>query len=262
MSNLSATQNSTINPRPQEILGIVLAAGQGTRMNSNLPKVLFPVCGKPLVRHVVETIRKAGVTRIVLVVGFREELVREEFQNEADIEFVTQHERLGTGHAVQVCFEQLASHTGPVLVVTGDSPLIQKASIKALINAHYEEELACVLGSLESDDPTGLGRIARNKDGSFQGIVEHKDATSEQLAINEVNMSTYVFASHHLQWSLSQLRTNNTQDEYYLTDCPAILLKNGQAVDAKPILLPCEALSVNTPEQLQSVEERMRKLGY
>tara|TARA_B100000945_G_scaffold313463_1_gene309585 strand:+ start:448 stop:1230 length:783 start_codon:yes stop_codon:yes gene_type:complete len=260
MSDISVIQDSSIN-LPQETLAIVLAAGQGTRMNSELPKVLFPVCGKPMVRHVVETLRIAGVNRIILVVGFREELVREEFEGESDIEFVTQHERLGTGHAVQVCHKRLAGHAGPVLIVTGDSPLIQPASVKALIRAQYKQQLACVVGSLKSDNPTGLGRIVRNNEGSFRGIVEHKDATTKQLKINEVNMSTYVFDSHHLQWSLSQLKTNNKQNEYYLTDCPSILLENGQAVDAKPVLQPCEALSVNTPEQLQLVEDEMRKLG-
>ena len=261
MSDNSGNQNSAPQS-PQPILAIVLAAGQGTRMNSELPKVLFPVCQKPMARHVVEALRKAGVTRIILVVGFREELVREQFKGERDIEFVTQHERLGTGHAVQVCQQQLACHDGPVLIVTGDSPLIQSSSVSALIAAQQQQQLACVLGSLISDDPTGLGRIVRHTDGSFQGIVEHKDATPQQLEIREVNMSTYVFDSHHLQWSLSQLKTDNTQNEYYLTDCPSILLKAGQSVDAKPVLQPCEALSVNTQEQLQLVEDEMRKLGY
>ena len=261
MSDNSANQDSSTS-NPQETLAIVLAAGQGTRMNSELPKVLFPVCGKPMVRHVVETLRKAAVTQIILVVGFQEELVRQEFADESDIKFVTQHERLGTGHAVQVCHQQLASHTGPVAIVTGDSPLIQSSSVVALIDAQRNERLACALGSLQCDDPTGLGRIVRNHDGSLRGIVEHKDATQEQLEINEVNMSTYVFDSYHLQWSLHQLKTDNTQNEYYLTDCPSILLSIGQAVDAKPVLQPCEALSVNTPEQLQMVENEMRKLGY
>ena len=261
MSNNSANQDSSVS-KPEETLAIVLAAGQGTRMNSDLPKVLFPVCGKPMVRHVVKALRKAAVTQIILVVGFREELVRHEFADESDIEFVTQHERLGTGHAVQVCHEQLASHTGTVAVVTGDSPLIQATSLAALIDAQRNEQLACVLGSLQCDDPTGLGRIVRHDDGSFEGIIEHKDANEEQLRINEVNMSTYVFDSYHLQWSLGQLKTNNIQNEYYLTDCPSILLNIGQAVDAKPVLQPCEALSVNTPEQLQMVENEMRKLGY
>jgi len=261
MPDTSVKQNSDLHiPRP--ILAIVLAAGQGTRMNSELPKVLFPVCQKPMVRHVVETLRRAGVSRIILVVGFREDLVREEFDDEPDIEFVTQHERLGTGHAVQVCHQQLASHDGPVLVVTGDSPLIQASSVKALIAAQQQQQLACVLGSLISDNPTGLGRIVRHPDGAFQGIVEHRDASPQQLEIREVNMSTYVFDSHHLQWSLSQLKTDNTQNEYYLTDCPSILLKAGRSVDAKPVLQPCEALSVNTQEQLQLVEDEMRKLGY
>ncbi len=261
MSDTAVKQNSSTLV-PQETLAIVLAAGQGTRMNSELPKVLLPVCGKPMVRHVVETLRQAGVTKIVIVVGFREDLVRQEFDGEEDIVFVTQHKQLGTGHAVQVCLGQLASHDGPVLVVTGDSPLIQADSVRSLLHLQRQEELACVLGSLVCDDPTGLGRIVRNPEGSFCGIVEHDDASEAQRSIHEVNMSTYVFDSHHLQWSLSKLKTENTQNEYYLTDCPAILLDHGESVDAKPVLQPCEALSVNTQEQLLLVEEEMRKLGY
>ena len=243
-------------------LAIVLAAGQGTRMNSEIPKVLFPVCGLPLARHVVNALQSAGISKIVLVVGFREDLVREEFAGDPNIAFATQHQRLGTGHAVQMCQQYLTEHNGQVLVVTGDSPLIQSESIKALLEFQREQQLACVLGSLISEDPTGLGRIVRNAEGEFTGIVEHKDASEDQRLIQEVNMSTYVFDSHHLQWSLKQLKTNNTQNEYYLTDCPAILLAQGEAVDAKAVLQPCEALSVNTQQQLRLVEDEMRKLGY
>ena len=261
MSETAANQNATA-VSSGETLAIILAAGQGTRMNSELPKVLFPVCGKPMVRHVVEALRNAQVTKLVLVVGFREDLVRAEFEGEPDIVFVTQHQRLGTGHAVQMCHEELAQHQGPVVIVTGDSPLIQPNSIKALLAYQQEQTIACVLGSLLSDAPEGLGRIVRDQAGQFVGIVEHKDATEAQRQINEVNMSTYVFDSDHLQWSLSQLQTNNTQNEYYLTDCPAILLTRGESVDAKAVLQPCEALSVNTQTQLQLVEDEMRKLGY
>ena len=243
-------------------IAVVLAAGKGTRMNSELPKVLVEAGGRPLVEFVLDALKKAGVARSIVVVGYRGDDVRRALEHRDDVEFAVQSQQLGTGHAVQMCAQQLADHQGAVVVLAGDSPMTQPESLRELLQLYEREHPACVLGTLLRDDPTGLGRIVRDEDGQFQAIVEEKDATDEQRAVNEVNMSTYVFDSYHLQWSLHQLKTDNTQNEYYLTDCPSILLSIGQAVDAKPVLQPCEALSVNTPEQLQMVEDEMRKLGY
>jgi bifunctional UDP-N-acetylglucosamine pyrophosphorylase/glucosamine-1-phosphate N-acetyltransferase/UDP-N-acetylglucosamine pyrophosphorylase len=121
---------------------------------------------------------------------------------------------------------------------------------------------ACLLGTLIKDDPSGLGRIVRDARGKFAKIVEQKDATAEQQAICEVNMSTYLFDCQDLLWALTQLDNSNAQAEYYLTDCPAILLKAGKKVDAVPVLKSCEALSINTIEELEMVEGKMTQLGY
>ncbi len=242
-------------------LAIVLAAGKGTRMKSDLPKVLCPVRGRPMIEFVLEVLRASGVDHMVVVVGYRSELVRERLRGQADLEFVEQTEQLGTGHAVKMCRAQLAAHRGPVLIVTGDSPLTQAESVTALFAEFEREEPACVLGTLHKSNPAGLGRIVRGPDGSFEAIVEEKDATPAQRAITEVNMSTYVFDAQKLVVALDQLRNTNRQNEYYVTDCPGILQTQGEEVRALPVLKPCEALSVNTVDDLAIVEAEMQKMG-
>ena len=243
-------------------LAIILAAGQGTRMNSDLPKVLFPAGGQPMIHHVINALKSAGIDNCVVVVCYRAELVQESLANFEGIEFAVQGERLGTGHAVMMCREHIDGHDGSVVVVAGDSPMIHTDSIRALLNRFEQDQPACILGTLLKDDPTGLGRIIRDADGEFEAIVEHRDASPEQLLVNEVNMSTYVFDAKDLALALSELAPENQQQEYYLTDCPSILKGHGKQVIADPILKPCEALSVNTPEELATVETAMRSMGY
>ncbi len=242
-------------------MAIVLAAGMGSRMKSDLPKVLFPVCGRPMVHFVLDALEQAGVERIVVVVGHKSELVRSEL-GQRRVEFVEQSERLGTGHAVQMCQSALATHSGPVMILAGDSPLIQVASLQQLFAEYDCSHPACILGTLHKSDPAGLGRILRDPQGQFLGIIEEKDATSEQKRVTEVNMSTYVFDVVALRQALEQLRNDNRQREYYLTDCPGILRAEGKQVHALPVLQPCEALSINTPDELQLVDAEMRRLGY
>lgn len=243
-------------------MAVVLAAGRGTRMKSDLPKVLFPVLGRAMIHWVLDALEAAGIARSVVVVGYRSELVREELAEREGLEYALQSEQLGTGHAVQMCREQIASHKAPILVVAGDSPLIQPTSLQRLIEEFRKGPYACLLGTLVKDEPKGLGRIVRNAAGKFQSIVEEKDATEEQRQIREVNMSTYLFAQDALLWALSQLGNHNAQGEFYLTDCPALLLKRGELVDARPVLEGCEALSINTIDELGKVEARMLEMGY
>ena len=238
-------------------IAVVLAAGKGTRMKSDLPKVLCEANGRPLVNYVIDALRTAGVEGLVAVVGYQAELVQEKLTSVGNIDFAVQAEQLGTGHAVMMCREQLANHNGPVVVVAGDSPMMQADSIKALLTEFESSKPACILGTLLHDDPTGLGRIVRDADGMFTGIVEHKDATEEQLKINEVNMSTYVFDCQKMLAALNSLDNKNNQNEYYITDLPAIMLRGGEDVRALPVLKPIEALSVNTVEQLKDVEAAM-----
>lgn len=244
-----------------EPMAIVLAAGKGTRMKSDLPKVLCQVLGRPLVHYVIDALRAAGVGKIIVVVGYKSELVRESLKDYPNIEFVEQTEQLGTGHAVMVCRDQIKDFSGPVFIVAGDSPMLQASSLRAIIDRYNGSDAICLLGTLLHENPHGLGRIVRDSDGKFSGIVEHKDCSDEQLQINEVNMSTYLIDCQHLLSALQDINQENSQGEYYITDVPGILIARGEGVNAEPVLQPCEALSVNTVEQLQVVEEAMQKMG-
>jgi len=242
-------------------LAIILAAGKGKRMGSDLPKVLLPVGGRPMIRHVVDAVRAAGIDRMIVVVGHRAELVRSELASEAGVTFSEQTEQLGTGHAVMMCRDELAQQTGPVLILAGDSPMVQVSSLGAVLAEFAALRPACLLGTSTKDDPTGLGRVVRNSAGKFRAIVEEKDATPAERAVTEVNMSTYVFQAEDLLWALDQLTADNAQGEYYLTDCPGVLMAAGKKVVAVNVLLPCEALSINTPAELAAVEVEMKLRG-
>src|SRR5688572_7402062 len=174
--------------RMSKPLAIILAAGKGKRMASDLPKVLVPVCGRPMIRYVIDAVRAAGVQRIVAVVGYRSNLVRDELACEPGIEFAEQTEQLGTGHAVMMCRQQLAQHNGPVLILAGDSPMVQVSSLRALLAEFAARRPACVLGTAKKTDPACLGRIVRDAEGRFEAIIEEKDATPNERQITEVNM--------------------------------------------------------------------------
>jgi bifunctional UDP-N-acetylglucosamine pyrophosphorylase/glucosamine-1-phosphate N-acetyltransferase/UDP-N-acetylglucosamine pyrophosphorylase len=237
---------------------VVLAAGMGTRMKSDLPKVLCPVLGRPMIEYVLDALEAAGVQRVIAVIGYRADDVRLALAARKNVEFVLQTERLGTGHAVKMARERLQGVSGPVVIVAGDSPMLQSSSVQKLLTNFAQTKPACLLGTLHKDNPHGLGRIVRDARGEFAKIVKEKDATDEQRQITEVNMSTYVFEAKELLHALDLLKNENRQKEYYLTDCPAILLGEGKRVAALPVLDPCEALSINTPEELSAVEEQMR----
>lgn len=239
-------------------VAVVLAAGKGTRMKSELPKVLFPVLGRPMIEYVLDALREAGVEQMHVVVGYRSELVREALNRHRDVDFVEQREQLGTGHAVMMARDVLSRHEGPVFLIAGDSPMLQAASVRRLFEEYDRGRPACIIGTTYKDDPTGLGRIVRGAQGEFMGIVEQKDATPEQQQIREVNMSTYLFHAPDLLWALDHLRDDNAQREYYLTDCPGILKREGREVRALDVLQPCEALGVNTIDELGAVEEALR----
>jgi bifunctional UDP-N-acetylglucosamine pyrophosphorylase / glucosamine-1-phosphate N-acetyltransferase len=242
-------------------VAIVLSAGKGTRMKSDLPKVLMKVLGRPMVEYVLDALDRGGIERMIVVVGYRAKLVREALAGCKGVEFALQAEQLGTGHAVMVCRDLLAGHDGPVLIVAGDSPMIQSSSIAALLAEFALGGYACVMGTAHKSDPSGLGRIVRDKKGNFLGIVEEKDATTEQRLITEVNMSYYVFNCRDLLPALEHLRADNSQGEYYITDVPGVLLAQGMKVKAMAALQPCESLSINTAAELAAVEEEMRKRG-
>lgn len=245
---------------------VVMAAGKGTRMKSELPKVLFPLCGRPMIEFVLDTLEESGVDRTIVIIGYRSELVRETLAHRKNLDYAEQTEQLGTGHAVMMAREQLKDHNGPVLVVAGDCPMIQVESVKKLFEPYTQavesgtEIPSCILGTAHKDEPFGLGRIVRDAAGEFTGIVEEKDATEEQKKITEVNMSYYIFHTPDLLEALNHLKTDNSQGEYYITDTPSVLKRLGKKVIALPVLKPIESLGINTIDELTIVEEAMKTL--
>jgi UDP-N-acetylglucosamine diphosphorylase/glucosamine-1-phosphate N-acetyltransferase len=242
-----------------EKLAVVLAAGKGTRMKSDSPKVLVPVCGRPMIEYVLDALTTGGIERIIAVVGYRADLVRSALDGRKYLTFALQEQQMGTGHAVMVCRDLLADYHGPVLIVAGDAPLMQADSIAALMAEYKSRPVACIIGTALAENPTGLGRIIRDKDGKFLGIVEHRDATESQRQIKEVSMSYYVFDCQIMLDALDYIRPDNDQGEYYITDLPRLLLSRGLEVRAVPVLKPCEVLAINNMDELAVVEAEMVK---
>lgn len=236
-------------------IAILLAAGKSTRMKSDVPKVLHEICGRPMIEYVLDAARSAGVRRIVAVIGHQADLVRQALAGHADVEFALQTEQKGTGHAVMMCAEALAGHDGPVLVLAGDTPLLRSESLTGLLDELRRNEAACVIGTAVTEANQGLGRVVRDGRGNFVRIVEQKDATPEEAAIREINTGCYAFGGRELFDSLRRVQPNNRQGEYYLTDCPAILLADGKRVIASPQFDIVEAMGVNTRVQLAEVEQ-------
>jgi len=240
-------------------LGIILAAGKSTRMKSALPKVLHEVCGRPMIELVLDAARAAGVSQIVAVVGHRADLVQAQLAPHADVEFALQSEQKGTGHAVMMCRETLASHNGPVLVLAGDTPQLRSESLTGLLQAQAETGAAAVIGTTETEANQGLGRIVRDAAGDFERIVEEKDATPEQKRIREINTGCYAFDAQSLLSALDRIRPDNNQAEYYLTDCPLVLKKDGKRVVAANVFDVREAMGVNTRAQLADVTRSIQE---
>lgn len=243
--------------RVDEPVAVILAAGKSTRMKSALPKVLHDVCGRPMIDYVLDAARSAGVQRIVVIVGYQAERVQGALSHHPDVEFALQSEQKGTGHAVMMSEPHLGDHRGPVLILAGDTPLLRGQSLAALLEAQQRESAGCVIGTAVTEANEGLGRIVRNHQGEFLRIVEQKDATPDEAAIQEINTGCYAFDGPALFESLRKVRPNNRQSEYYLTDCPAILKEEGRRVIAAAKLDIHEAIGVNTRSQLAEVQRSM-----
>ncbi len=237
---------------------IILAAGKGTRMKSDLPKVVFPVGGRAMVCAVVDACLAVGCTRIVVVVGHKQELVRDALKDYPQVEYAVQDQQLGTGHAV-TCAAPLfrAESAAPgnrVLVLCGDGPLIRAATLKAMLARHDTTHAAATLATSVIDDPQGYGRIVRDAQGRFLAIVEQKNCTPEQLAIREVNPSYYCFDAQSLFATLPRVTRNPVSNEYYITDVPSLLLKDAARVEVIDAVPPEDVLSINTPDDLANVD--------
>ena len=238
------------------IFAVILAAGQGTRMKSKLYKVLHPVCGKPMVEHVIDHIGSLDVERIVTVVGHGAELVKETLGEKS--EYVLQAEQLGTAHAVQQAEPILGELEGTTLVVCGDTPLIRPETMQALFAHHEAQNAKVTILTAVTETPTGYGRIIRDASGQVSQIVEQKDATLQQQLVKEINTGTYCFDNKALFEALKQVKNDNVQGEYYLPDVIEILQKQGEIVSAFVTDNFDETLGVNDRFALSQAEELMR----
>ena len=236
---------------------VILAAGQGTRMKSKLYKVLHPVCGKPMVQHVVDQISKLNIEQIVTVTGHGAEEVKAQLGNQS--EYVLQEEQLGTAHAVMQTKELLGGKQGTTLVICGDTPLIKAETMEALFQYHTEKEAKVTVLTAQASDPTGYGRIVRNESGFVEKIVEHKDATDEERMITEINTGTYCFDNQALFDALELVNNDNIQGEYYLPDVLEILKNKGEIVSAFKTTDFAETLGVNDRVALAEAEQTMKQ---
>ena len=239
-------------------VAIILAAGQGKRMRSERAKVLHEVCGRPMIRNVVDAARGAGARSVIVVVGFAADQVQAALEGEPDVHFATQERQLGTGDAVRACKPLLEGYEGAALVLVGDEPLLRPEPLADLLDRQEAEGLACLMGTAIVPDPTGFGRILRDSTGRFLRIIEQRDCTPAEAAIREINPSCYVFALPGLWETIDRLDTTNAQGEYYLTDAPALLQEAGQNVAALPVLEAEDVLGVNSRSQLAEAHAVMQ----
>lgn len=241
-----------------ELAFLVLAAGKSTRMRSRVPKVLHPVCGRPILQHLVELGRELGAGRTLVVVGAGDERLREALEG-TGVELVVQSEILGTGHAVQQAGEQLRDHRGPVLVMYGDHPIYRPDTFRRLVDVQAKQgaDLALLVG--EFPDPSGYGRIVRGSDGHIEQIVEEADASAEVRDIHEINLGVYVAAAPLLLDWVSRLSNHNEQGEYYLTDVVDLALGEGRRVDTCSVEDWTEAIGVNNRADLAQAEKVLRR---
>ncbi|GGB12860.1 bifunctional UDP-N-acetylglucosamine diphosphorylase/glucosamine-1-phosphate N-acetyltransferase GlmU [Macrococcus hajekii] len=236
---------------------IILAAGKGTRMKSKLYKVLHPVTGKPMVKHVLDNIRQAGVSEIVTIVGHGAEQVKELLSNESL--FSMQSEQLGTAHAVSMAKEHLGAHKGTTIVICGDTPLISKETIENLIAHHERSGAKATILSAKTHQPFGYGRIVRDEYGNVERIVEEKDASFEEKLINEVSSGTFCFDNQALFEKLALVKNDNAQSEYYLPDVIRLLKEDDARVEAYTTEYFEETLGVNDRVNLALAEKLMRR---
>jgi bifunctional UDP-N-acetylglucosamine pyrophosphorylase/glucosamine-1-phosphate N-acetyltransferase len=230
---------------------IILAAGEGTRMKSDTPKVLHEICGDTLLGHALAAAREADPVRLIVVVGHRRREVTAYLAKHApDAQPVVQHRQGGTGHAVRTVIEEVGLDHGTVVVSYADAPLLRGSTLTDLVREHQQQQAAATVLTARVPDPTGYGRIIRDDSGAFLAIIEQADATPEQRAIDEINSGVYAFEAHLLGDAVKRVPTDNAKGEEYLTDVVAILRAEGHHVASLTLADPEEVLGVNDRAQL------------
>jgi UDP-N-acetylglucosamine diphosphorylase/glucosamine-1-phosphate N-acetyltransferase len=228
---------------------LILAAGKGTRMKSDLAKVLHVLEDKPLLHYCLQSAHRAGAEKIVVIVGHQADKVREEFSQSGCI-FVEQKPQLGTGHAVLQAKEVLAGYKGKTVILCGDVPLLKPATIKSLIENHIATGAAITVLTTTPPDPLGYGRIIKDADGNIAKIVEERDTTAAEKKIGEINTGIYCADTPLLFEALGKIKNNNDQKEYYLTDIVEIACREGRKVKSHIAPDYIEVMGINTPDEL------------
>lgn len=239
----------------KELRVVILAAGKGTRMNSDLPKVLHKLQSKPLIDYVIDESELLNPKEIILVVGFKKESVIKHTQSRINLNYATQIEQLGTGHAVLQTNELLKNRRGHILILYGDVPNIKASTLQPIVNDHISNNRDLTLITAEIDDPTGYGRIIRDKNGNLLKIVEEKDCSDDEKKIKEWNPGIYIFKIPEVFKILNNIKTNNASKEYYLTDAIGLAQQSNMQIKAIKIENSDEVIGVNTADQLKELED-------
>lgn len=235
------------------LAAVILAAGKGTRMKSDLPKVLHKINDRPMVHYVIDLAGELNAKKIILIIGHEREMVKNACAG-LPVDFAVQEPQLGTGHAVQMTEPALTGFDGDVLVLSGDVPLLTAQTMKAMIEVHNRNEATATLLTSDLDDPSGYGRVMRDSDGSVYKIVEHKDANERERAVKEINAGIYIFNAADLFRALKMVKNDNVQGEYYLPDVISIFISENKKVFAVKTDSFDETRGINTIEQLKEAE--------
>jgi len=240
-------------PKSQKFACVIIAAGLGKRMKSDLPKVLHKLNGKCLVEYVVETAEKFGANPIIAIVGYKKELVIQQLGSR--IQYAVQEQQLGTGHAVLQAEPLLKDYSGSILILSGDVPLLRVETVQKLAEMHHSGNNACTIVTCILENPTGYGRILRRNDGAVAAIVEEKDASNAQRQIKEINSGIYMVQAPVLFEALHHIDNHNRQGEYYLPDIVPYILSINLRVGGLRSSNPLEIAGVNSKEELEALEK-------
>ena len=243
----------------QKIGVIILAAGKGTRMNSEIPKVCFELAGKSLIQRVVNTAIQLNSEKIGVVVGYKKEIVIEAVQNHPNISFITQENQNGTGDAVKSAKDYFNDFHGVVFILCGDVPLLKAETLQSMLQKHLETKAICTILTMILEDPDKYGRIVRDTNGNIKEITEYKDASEEIRNIKEINTGIYGFDRGELFDALDKIDNNNAQKEYYLTDVVKILHSQNKTIESIELKDITEAAGVNSQAQLAELEKEHYK---
>ena len=239
----------------KELRVIILAAGKGTRMNSDLPKVLHKLQGKALIDYVIDESELLDPKEIILVVGFKKEQVIKHTKNRIHLKYATQVEQLGTGHAVLQTKELLKNKKGHILILYGDVPNIKASTLMPIVDDHISNNRDLTLITAEIDDPSGYGRIIRDENGNLLKIIEEKDCSDNEKKIKEWNPGIYIFKIKEVFRILNSIKTNNASKEYYLTDAIGLAQQSNMQIKAIKIANSGEVIGINTTDQLKELED-------